>query len=177
MKQLVEKTEDTSRHIQTLRRSVSFGVGDKDKIASWEAANLAKGTPMSKFHESWSKARTKERAAAAKEEVDKEYDFVPKMKKKLKREGEDDQEFDGLLPDGDDSDDMVRGHLIFSSLTSLIFNSISGRRRAIHTQGGERQEEEEVGGRRGEGGSLQQRQEEKENRREGDGRGVRGRRR
>ena len=106
MKQLVEKTEETSRHIQTLRRSVSFGVGDKDKIASWEAANLAKGTPMSKFHESWSKARTKERAAAAKEEVDKEYDFVPKLLKK-KKERKDEEDFEGLLPDGEESDEMV----------------------------------------------------------------------
>merc|ERR1719193_1952290 len=55
VKQVLEKTVANAKFIETRRKNVSFGVGDKTAIQAWEAQVTRDGTPLLAFYKSWKK--------------------------------------------------------------------------------------------------------------------------
>ena len=103
LKQLAEKIEENRKFIIAKRRSVSFSVGDHEKIQTWELEILNKGTPLAKFFASFAKVKKEEKKKAEVEAMD-DYDFIPKVNKKKAKKAAVEEDL-GLL--GDDSDDSM----------------------------------------------------------------------
>ncbi len=93
-------------------------MGDTESLLPWEDKVLSEGTPLSTFHAQWSRVRQEEKRKAIKDVQDKDYDFIPKLKKKEQKSngngGEED--FSGLWEEDDSDEDK---QVIFALLTSL----------------------------------------------------------
>jgi nucleolar complex protein 2 len=116
MKQLLDKVNENSQHVTQRRKTAGLSVGDKEKIAAWEIELQAAGTPLTRYFDSWKGVKAEETRLAAKEEQDKDYDFIPKIQKKTKTKKEVKSKSEGLWDDdGDEESDL----------------NVSGRKNAI----------------------------------------------
>ncbi|GBP76687.1 Nucleolar complex protein 2 homolog [Eumeta japonica] len=55
LRQLLEKIEENSKFIENERSKISFSLSDNKLISAWELNIKNRGTPLSKFFESWNK--------------------------------------------------------------------------------------------------------------------------
>jgi len=113
VKQMLTLIQENSTFIETKRKSVTFGIGDLAAVERWEADVKDRGTPLSKYLETYKVKRIEELrlADASRDQQEKEKggeDDSKKKKgaekkkgKKRKREDEDDEEED------DDDEDLV----------------------------------------------------------------------
>jgi len=111
VKQVLEKTVANSKFIETRRKNVSFGVGDKTAIQAWEAQVARDGTPMLAFYKSWRKVADVQQAKKVSEqEKISDFSHIPALKKnhkklRMKREQEEEVEAGFLSGSDDDFDD------------------------------------------------------------------------
>ena len=117
IKQLLDKTNENVQFVLANRRKVNdFGVRDLEKIRVWESALRQKGPPLSKFFESWSKAKEKETQKVMSDQVNvNDYEFIPKINKDKKTKVK--KEFKGIFDEDGDSDE-VSTHSIRVFVTS-----------------------------------------------------------
>ncbi|XP_071455687.1 nucleolar complex protein 2 [Hetaerina americana] len=108
MKQMLEKVEENAKAIED-QRKVSFQIHDLNAILEWETNMKNKGTPLSKFWDSWNKLN-KQKKAKVETGTDKGDDFeFPAIKKAKKTEGI--QKPAGpvvLFPSSDESEEEVK---------------------------------------------------------------------
>merc|ERR1711981_514839 len=106
VKQVLEKTVANAKFIETRRKNVSFGVGDKTAIQAWEAQVARDGTPLLAFYKSWKKVADVQQAKkVSDQEKISDFSHIPALKKnhkklRMKREEEDEE---------DDPDDDAGG--------------------------------------------------------------------
>ena len=130
IKQLLDKTNENVQFVLANRRKVNdFGVRDLEKIRVWESALRQKGPPLSKFFESWSKAKEKETQKVMSDQVNvNDYDFIPKINKDKKTKVK--KEFKGIFDEDGDSDEVsthsIRGFVTsrFKLLKPKLFSTI-----------------------------------------------------
>merc|ERR1719318_81583 len=113
IKQVLEKTQANQKFIETRRKNVGFGVGDKQQIQVWESQVLRDGTPLLAFYKTWKKASdlTLAKKVTNQQKLD-DYAKIPVLKKNKKRleirkENEEVEEVTGFLSgsEGDDFDE------------------------------------------------------------------------
>ncbi|KAL3274218.1 hypothetical protein HHI36_015630 [Cryptolaemus montrouzieri] len=61
MKQVLEKIEQNAQFIENERKKVTLSLKDFKQIEGWESQVRNKGTPLSIYHESWSKMRNQKK--------------------------------------------------------------------------------------------------------------------
>merc|ERR1719350_2691150 len=108
VKQVLEKTVANAKFIETRRKNVSFGVGDKTAIQAWEAQVARDGTPLLAFYKSWRKVADVQQAKkVADQEKISDFSHIPALKKnhkKLRMKREEEEE-GGFLSGSDDDFD------------------------------------------------------------------------
>jgi len=111
VKQVLDKTVANAKFIETRRKNVSFGVGDKTAIQAWEAQVARDGTPLLAFYKSWRKVADVQQAKkVADQEKISDFSHIPALKKnhkklRMKREMEEEVEGGFLSGSDDDFDD------------------------------------------------------------------------
>jgi len=111
VKQMLALIQENSTFIETKRKSATFGIGDLDAVERWETDIKQRGTPLSKYLETYKVKRIEElrladasRDQQEKEKKEKEGKKKEKKKgKKRKREDEDEEEEE----EDEDDEDMV----------------------------------------------------------------------
>merc|ERR1711915_671660 len=105
-----EKVQSNQKFIETRRKNVSFGVGDRQQIEVWEAQVLTDGTPLIAFYKNWKKVTD---LAQAKKVSDQQklddYAHIPMLKKnikkmQMKKERAEVEEVTGFLSGSDEDD-------------------------------------------------------------------------
>merc|ERR550525_916689 len=108
VKQVLEKTVANAKFIETRRKNVSFGVGDKSAIQAWEAQVARDGTPLLAFYKSWKKVADVQQAKkVADQEKISDFSHIPALKKnhkKLRMKREQEEELEGGFLSGSDDD-------------------------------------------------------------------------
>merc|ERR1712192_55789 len=100
-KQVLEKTVANAKFIETRRKNVGFGVGDKTAIQAWEAQVARDGTPLLAFYKSWKKVSDVQQAKkVSDQEKISDFSHIPAMKRKQEEEVE-----GGFLSGSDDDFD------------------------------------------------------------------------
>ena len=116
MKQILDKVIANKKFIETRRKTVNFGVGDKQAIKIWEAQVERDGTPLLAFYKSWKKVADaqKMKQITNQKNLD-DYSHIPVLKKnhkKIRMKMESASEADGFLSGSDDDiDDEERFEL------------------------------------------------------------------
>ena len=111
VKQVLEKTVANAKFIETRRKNVNFGVGDKTAIQAWEAQVARDGTPLLAFYKSWKKVADVQQAKKVSEqEKISDFSHIPALKKnhkklRMKREQEEEVEAGFLSGSDDDFDE------------------------------------------------------------------------
>merc|ERR1719222_181297 len=109
VKQVLERTVANAKFIETRRKNVSFGVGDKTAIQAWEAQVARDGTPLLAFYKSWKKVADVQQAKkVSDQEKISDFSHIPALKKnhkKLRMKREEEEEED----EEDDQDDAGGG--------------------------------------------------------------------
>merc|ERR1719350_873082 len=111
VRQLVEKVAANQKFIETRRRNVTFGVGDRPAIQAWEASVTRDGTPLLALYRSWKKVADIQEAKRVSDQVKlDDYSHIPALKKnhkkiRMKREAEAEVEGGFLSGDDDNFDD------------------------------------------------------------------------
>ena len=109
LKQILDKVIANQKFIETRRKTVSFGVGDKQKIDIWEAQVERDGTPLLAFYKSWKKvADTANLKRVTGQQKLDDYSHIPALKKnhkKLRMKMELEPEVEGFLSGSDDEVD------------------------------------------------------------------------
>merc|ERR1719317_1595972 len=132
VKQVLDKTVVNAKFIETRRKNVSFGVGDKTAIQAWEAQVARDGTPLLAFYKSWKKVADVQQAKkVADQEKISDFSHIPALKnnhkkkrknsegseeddseseeespKKAKKSDEQDEEEDDQVVDGGEDDEV-----------------------------------------------------------------------
>ena len=108
VKQVLEKTVANAKFIETRRKNVSFGVGDKTAIQAWEAQVARDGTPLLAFYKSWKKVADVQQAKkVSDQEKISDFSHIPALKKnhkKLRMKREQEEEVEGGFLSGSDDD-------------------------------------------------------------------------
>merc|ERR1712083_1011416 len=108
VKQVLEKTVANAKFIETRRKNVSFGVGDKSAIQAWEAQVARDGTPLLAFYKSWRKVADIQQAKkVSDQEKISDFSHIPALKKnhkKLRMKREQEEEVEGGFLSGSDDD-------------------------------------------------------------------------
>merc|ERR1712032_1156252 len=108
VKQVLEKTVANAKFIETRRKNVSFGVGDKTAIQAWEAQVARDGTPLLAFYKSWKKVSDVQQAKkVSDQEKISDFSHIPALKKnhkKLRMKREQEEEVEGGFLSGSDDD-------------------------------------------------------------------------
>merc|ERR1711971_432951 len=108
VKQVLEKTVANAKFIETRRKNVGFGVGDKTAIQAWEAQVARDGTPLLPFYKSWKKAADVQQAKkVSDQEKISDFSHIPALKKnhkKLRMKREQEEEVEGGFLSGSDDD-------------------------------------------------------------------------
>jgi len=108
VKQVLEKTVANAKFIETRRKNVSFGVGDKAAIQAWEAQVARDGTPLLAFYKSWKKVADVQQAKkVSDQEKISDFSHIPALKKnhkKLRMKREQEEEVEGGFLSGSDDD-------------------------------------------------------------------------
>jgi len=111
IKQILEKAIANQKFIETRRKTVSFGVGDGQKIQVWEAQVVRDGTPLLSFYKNWKKVSdlTHAKKVSEQEKMD-DYSHIPDLKKnhkkiRMKKEMAETEEVTGFLSGSDDDFD------------------------------------------------------------------------
>ena len=104
IKQLLDKIEENSKWISSSRRSVQFGVNVQIDANQWETALKKEGTPLQKYFTLWLNAVREEKGARQRQEMDKEYEFIPQLVKKKSKKMDVDDDSGSNPFDGDDAD-------------------------------------------------------------------------
>jgi len=108
VKQIVDKTAANQKFIETRRRNVSFGVGDRPAIQAWEAQVANDGTPLLAFYKNWKKVSDIQHAkkVSNQSKLD-DYSHIPALKKnhkKIRMKSEQEAELEGGFLSGSDDD-------------------------------------------------------------------------
>merc|ERR1712112_377043 len=110
IKQILEKTQANQKFIETRRKNVSFGIGDKQQIQVWESQVVRDGTPLLAFFKNWKKVTdlTMAKKVSEQQKLD-DYANVPRLKKNKKRrqmreENKEVEEVTGFLSGSEDDD-------------------------------------------------------------------------
>ena len=105
LKQLLDKVVANQKFIETRRRTVSFGIGDHEKIKVWEAQVERDGTPLTALYNSWRKTAESQymKRVTQQEKLD-DYQHIPTMNKK-ERKGAKAKDADGPVNPFEDDDD------------------------------------------------------------------------
>jgi len=110
IKQILEKTQANQKFIETRRKNVSFGIGDKQQIQVWESQVVRDGTPLLAFFKNWKKVTdlTMAKKVSEQQKLD-DYANVPLLKKNKKRmqmreENKEVEEVTGFLSGSEDDD-------------------------------------------------------------------------
>jgi len=108
MRQLLDKVNENSQHVVQQRRkqTTAIAIHDQEKINAFEMQLEASVTPLSRYYNSWKGVKAEERRQKAKEEQEKDYDFIPKLKKKSSKKGVA-AHSNKLWEDDEDDDDSV----------------------------------------------------------------------
>jgi len=108
VKQVLEKTVANAKFIETRRKNVSFGVGDKTAIQAWEAQVARDGTPLLAFYKNWKKVSDVQQAKkVSDQEKISDFSHIPALKKnhkKLRMKREQEEEVEGGFLSGSDDD-------------------------------------------------------------------------
>merc|ERR1719305_390252 len=108
VKQVLEKTVANAKFIETRRKNVGFGVGDKTAIQAWEAQVARDGTPLLAFYKSWKKVADVQQAKkVSDQEKISDFSHIPALKKnhkKLRMKREQEEEVEGGFLSGSDDD-------------------------------------------------------------------------
>jgi len=110
IKQILDKTTANQKFIETRRKNVSFGVGDKSAIQVWEAQVARDGTPLLATYKSWKNISDIQHAKKVSEQAKlDDYAHIPALKKnhkklRMKREQEAEVEMEEGFLSGDDDD-------------------------------------------------------------------------
>jgi len=110
VKQILDKTTANQKFIETRRKTVSFGVGESQKIQVWESQVTRDGTPLLAFFRNWKKLSdlTQAKKVSEQEKLD-DYAHIPLLKKnqkkmRMKAERAEAEEVTGFLSGSDDED-------------------------------------------------------------------------
>lgn len=104
MKSIKEKVEENAIFMQKARCKVTFGVKDLQEIQTFEAQIQAKGTPLTKYFDTFKSIKEAEKAKKVKKDMDADYKFIPEFKAK-KKEDKSPEEFKGIFGDEESSDE------------------------------------------------------------------------
>ena len=109
VKQVLDKVVANQKFIETRRKTVSFGVGDRQKIDIWEAQVERDGTPLIAFYKSWKKVEDSVRMKRVTEQQKlDDYAQIPMLKKNSKKRRmkmDTEPEVEGFLSGSDDEID------------------------------------------------------------------------
>merc|ERR1719222_731416 len=105
VKQVLEKTVANAKFIETRRKNVSFGVGDKTAIQAWEAQVARDGTPLLAFYKSWKKVADVQQAKkVSDQEKISDFSHIPALKKNHKKLRMKREQVEGGFLSGSDDD-------------------------------------------------------------------------
>ena len=110
MKTVLDKVIANQKFIENRRKTVTFGVGDKQAIQIWEAQVERDGTPLLAFYKSWKKVSDsqKMKKITGQKNMD-DYSHIPLLKKnhkKIRMKMETESTAEGFLSGSDDEDEM-----------------------------------------------------------------------
>lgn len=86
IKQLLEKINQNSEHIQNERKKVSFNLSDFKEIEAWQTTIKNNGTPLLTFYDSWKKIINAKKRKFASENDELGDLNLPKLKKHKKKD-------------------------------------------------------------------------------------------
>lgn len=74
LRQALAKVEESGRFIEAERRKVTLTLSDLKAVEAWETNIRTRGTPLTKFYESWKKVHQRQVAKQATDNVKVEFD-------------------------------------------------------------------------------------------------------
>jgi len=109
MKQILEKVKANKDFVEKRRRTVTFGVGERQKIDMWEALLERDGTPLLGFYRSWKKVAEDNMRRKMTQSISLgDTNYIPIIKKKTKRQDVEEEVTGFLSGSDDDMDDEER---------------------------------------------------------------------
>lgn len=74
LRQALAKVEESGRFIEAERRKVTLTLSDLKAVEAWETNIRTRGTPLTKFYESWKKVHQRQVAKQATDNVKVKFD-------------------------------------------------------------------------------------------------------
>ncbi|XP_078281155.1 nucleolar complex protein 2 homolog [Rhinoraja longicauda] len=111
IRQLLEKVQENSSFLTKRRQKATFGVVDKEAVASWEKEVKQEASPLQKYYGSWKKLRDKEIVLEITGKERLEDLHFPEIKRRKLQESKekDKKEFRDLFDSDSSSDDESCG--------------------------------------------------------------------
>ncbi|XP_078281157.1 nucleolar complex protein 2 homolog [Rhinoraja longicauda] len=132
IRQLLEKVQENSSFLTKRRQKATFGVVDKEAVASWEKEVKQEASPLQKYYGSWKKLRDKEIVLEITGKERLEDLHFPEIKRRKLQESKekDKKEFRDLFDSDSSSDDESCGFKskgVCSDYEHHVFDRINER--------------------------------------------------